>query len=441
MQKRFLTYLKREIGLQSDHSVLLAVSGGIDSMTLMHLFEQTDFTFAVAHCNFQLRQKDSDGDEKMIYDYCKSKNIPFYSKRFRTKEIARERNISTQMAARELRYTWFDTLLNEYAFDFLATAHHAEDNLETVLLNLVRGTGVRGLKGILPKKGSLIRPLLFAERSDIEACAKANGIVWREDSSNSKTDYKRNFIRHKITPLLLELNPSLHKTFQDTAGRMSMVHDFYESSFASFKEQRITVTNDGYSLNKVDFFNHSNRVFVNQWLEDIGFDYQLIKSALLDPEIISGSVFNGKDYSLLIDREKVFVCRTESQRLIETFIDENEEYIDLEGYRFRIEIISEFPEKRDLQNQKQAFLDKAKLTFPLLIRNWKEGDRFKPFGMSGKKLVSDYLIDHKIPLHEKKKQLVLLSGDEIVWLVNQRISNDFGINKTTESILKIELIV
>lgn len=436
MKKAFLTYLKNTIRIPEKSGVLLAVSGGVDSMTMLQLFENTTFNVVVAHCNFFLRGSDSDGDERMIAKYCEEKGIVFKNIKFKTLEEAKKRKISTQMVARELRYEWFDKLLKEEKLDFIATAHHAEDSFETALLNLTRGTGISGLKGILPKSGNMIRPILFAEKQAILTYANKNNIPWREDSSNTSDKYKRNFVRHQVLPLLQKLNPKMFQGFLQTGERVSLAFDFLRTSSEKFIKEKVHAKDKELSMALSDFFNPENRAMIDFWLDSLNFNYSTISSIFRSQEYISGTQFLSSSRQLLIDRDKVIILPFSDSHVVNLEIDEGLKELDLGMYRLRMEKNRIFPTDEDLKNPNRAFLNYTKLKFPLTLRNWRKGDSFNPFGMKGNKLVSDFLIDEKVPLHLKKKTLVLCSGDEVVWILGHRIADGYKVEKADQEIVK-----
>jgi tRNA(Ile)-lysidine synthase len=437
LEQTFLTYLKSTLAIPENAGILLTISGGVDSMCMLRLFERSNYKIMVAHVNFQLRAEDSVGDELMIQNYCNERKIGFESIKFDTLEYAKENKISTQMAARELRYPWFEALLKKHKLDYIATAHHAEDSIETAILNLVRGTGLSGLKGILPMQGNLIRPLLFAQKNEILEFAKLEKIVWREDSSNASDKYKRNFIRHQVIPLLKELNPKVTENFLTTSKRVSTALNFIEVQKKKLIKEYVNSLSGSFYINKLIFFQKENEILITAWLEDFGFNYVQITDILRSEKSLSGTRFFSDTYVLGIDREEVNVCLVNDSLPVEIFIEKDTIEIDDVFGHLRLKTIANFPSKELLTDTSIAFLDLNKIRFPLVLRNWKQGDRFIPFGMKGSKLVSDYLIDEKVPLLEKQKVLVLCSGEEIVWLMNYRVSSIAAINNESDNILVI----
>lgn len=408
-------------------------------MVLLELFSQLPYYFEVAHVNFSLRGKDSDADEALVRKECNKLNVVFHARQFDTRKEGEDAGISTQMIARQLRYHWFEELLKKQKLNFLATAHHADDHLETALLNLVRGTGLSGLKGILPVNGHIIRPLLFASKAEILAYAKGKKIKWREDSSNSELKYKRNFLRHEVVPKLKELNLSLLNTFDETAQKIAMDHDFIQNKYESFRKKVLIKEPFGYSVKKNLLSEKSNAALVFRLLADFDFDFRTIKKILSDGLARTGAVFESETHELISDREEFLIQIKRFSVDYAISIEENGLYETPAG-RLKVSLISEYPGVKELRNASKAFLDYSKLRFPLYLRKWHLGDRFNPYGMKGRKLVSDYLIDEKASLPEKRQQLVLLSGDNIVWLVGKRISDNVKVSPITNQILKLEIL-
>lgn len=437
LKKSFLTYLKNTLEIPENAGILLAISGGVDSMCMLKLFENTSYRLLVAHVNFQLRKEDSIGDELMIKNYCKEKSIPFQSNKFETLEYAQKYKISTQMAARDIRFGYFNQLLKAYNLDFIATAHHAEDSLETALLNLTRGTGLSGLKGILPKQNNLIRPLLFVQKAEILAFAEENQLKWREDSSNISIKYKRNFLRHKVIPLLKEQNPQITSNFLQTSKRVSESLDFIERQSNLFIDKNVREINEKWWIEKLVLFNSDNKVLVEFWLESFGFNYAAINSILLSEKSLSGTQFMSPTHLLNIDRDFIIVSILKEKVIVNELIKDDVKFFTGHFGRLTFETINEYPDKEDLMFKQYAFLDLSKLKFPLNLRNWEQGDKFVPFGMKESKKISDFLIDQKVPLPEKEKVLVLCSENEIVWVLDYRVSALAAIDKNSSNILKI----
>ncbi|AWV98554.1 tRNA lysidine(34) synthetase TilS [Arcticibacterium luteifluviistationis] len=438
MEIPFLTYLKTTIKISEFDGLLLAVSGGVDSMCMLRLFEGTKYKVVVAHCNFSLRGEHSDGDEELIKAYCSQRGIKFETIKFDTLGYAAEQKISMEMAARDLRYTWFEGLLKKHKLQWIATAHHAQDSLETALLNLTRGTGLSGLKGILPKTDRVIRPLLFAKKDDIKAFAEQEGIPWREDSSNASDKYNRNHVRHHVIPLLEKLNPKVVENFHHTSSRVTNALDYIKNELLVFKRDYLKTTEDSISIASDVFFDESKATLVEFWLEELGFNYDTTISVLASKESLSGSQFFSASHRLLIDRETVIVTLiSQKTEMLDIEIPNDSEDVECIFGNLKFKVFSDLPSKEELIKPTKAFLNVAKLNYPLKLRKWQKGDVFQPFGMKGKKKVSDFLIDEKVPVSEKEKVMVLCSDREIVWLLGYRISENFKIDKSTSQLLEV----
>lgn len=406
-------------------------------MVLLDLLQRGNFSIGAAHVNFNLRGNDSDGDEDFVKNYCEQRNIPFFTTGFETKVFAQHHGISTQMAARDLRYDWFEEVLSENGFDYLLTAHHANDNVETALLNLTRGTGIVGLTGISAKKELLIRPLLFATRSEIDAYATKRNIQWREDSSNASTDYARNMIRHEVIPKLKTFNPSLEHTFQRTTLRLKAAEFAWNTLVESIKNEVWVEERNTIKINAEVLKSHPHGLAVNEaLLKTYGFTWQQAEDAL---SAVSSASFITESHTLFIDRKYWFLAKNESLKSVGVVVNDISEEVVIKGMKFSFEIVESFPEKEELRNPDFAFLDYEKLQFPLTIRTWQQRDKFQPFGMKGSKLLSDYFIDLKLPLHEKKQQLLLADNQHIAWVIGKRISQRFTVDFEVGKILKVSV--
>lgn len=414
--------------------ILLAVSGGIDSMVLVDLFSKLDFKLGIAHCNFQLREEESNRDEEFVKTQSKKYTIKGHYKSFGTKNYSEEKKISIQQAARELRYNWFNELLEKEGYDYLLTAHHLDDSLETFLINFTRGTGIEGLTGIPEVNGNVIRPLLIFSRDEIENYAKENKIEWCEDSSNASDKYFRNKIRHHVIPILKELNPSLLESFENTikniSGTNTLVKDALNTNFKVIATQKNSETYfDVEKLIQLE----NNKSYLYEWLKPFGFSdwqsiYELIHSQ-------SGKQIFSENYRLLKDRNQLILSEIGINNNHESFSINEKENSIVKPINLSIcnqSYISE-PTKSCI------FVNKEKLKFPLKIRKWQEGDYFYPSGMQGKKKVSKYFKDEKFSLIDKENTWLLCSNNEVIWIINHRADQRFLANNNTQQILKIEL--
>jgi len=434
--EQFLNHINRHKLCSKSDTVLLAVSGGVDSMVMLHLFLEAGFRVSVAHCNFQLRGIESDGDENFVYHACQELKVPVVVERFDTETYAWENSLSTQMAARELRYAWFDFLLEENQYQFLATGHHFDDTIETVLLNWTRGSSLEGLAGIPVKNNRIIRPLLFATRAQVEKYATEKGIPWREDQSNLTDDYQRNFIRHQIVPKLKELNPSLEATLHDglekIQGDLEVIHfqtDEWKKQFLSIEGEKVTLSKRGF-----DAFQQSAHLL---WrcIRDYGFNFEQTREVIQGLHGQSGKQFLTPSHKLVIDREHIIITpHVDFWNPIT--IASGQALASLGSWEMDIEKQNDVSRTNDAL---EAKLDAAKITFPLVWRKWKAGDVFYPLGMEHRKKVSDFLIDKKVSLSDKDVVTVLESNGEIVWVVGYRIDNRFKITPNTTSTILFSL--
>lgn len=436
MKTTLQNHIQTNIPFLLQKKLLLAVSGGLDSMILLHLFKELNYDIAIAHCNFQLRGLESFEDQKFIQDYAAANNIPIYVTQFDTEAFAKDYKLSTQVAARDLRYNWFYELLEEENFDYVLTAHHADDNLETFLINFTRGTGLDGLTGIPIQNDKIVRPLLFLTRNEIENYAKANDIQWREDSSNASDKYVRNKIRHNLIPILKELNPNFMTSFLKTENYLQQSAAMAEDATIMIyqqvaKEQQEQIHFD---LNKLlQLPNYESYLY--QWLKEFGFTawddiYDLVNSQ-------SGKQVFSSEYRLLKDRDTLIVSTINKEVTQEEFpINENQTEVNV-PLNLSLCKVSDIL----LASNRTIFVDSDLLVYPLSIRKWKKGDIFVPFGMEGKsKKLSKLFKDEKMSLIEKEKTWLLCSNDQIVWVIGVRADNRFRTVNTTKNILKIELL-
>lgn len=437
MLPSFLTNLKYPLNIGDNDHVLLAVSGGVDSMVLLDLFRRSDQKIAVAHCNFQLRGYDSDLDQQLVEKYCQKNNIPFYCKKFDTLTVAESTKESIQMLARRLRFDWFNELIRKYEFHYLATAHHAEDSLETALINLTRGTGINGLKGITPKSGQKIRPLLSFTKEDILIYAKQNSITWREDSSNASTKYHRNKIRHQVLPVLEELNPAVYQTFLESSEQIASSWGFIERQLSHFLKNN--VYQNGYFFNKIALSNPDIFFLFQTALAQFTFSKDQISKFSNGNMPETGAKFMTNEWELSCSADGMYLLPIGEEKEFEMVINSSDQIIECPIGSISIVNQKVFPDKKDLIDSRNAYFDVSKLQFPLILRKWRKGDKFTPFGMKGQKLISDYLIDIKMPISLKSQQMVLCSNETIIWLVGERIAANFSVTENADKILYLRL--
>ncbi len=424
-----------------DDRILLAVSGGIDSMVMADLMVRLGYTTGVAHCNFSLRGDESDGDENFVRYRADKSNLPFYHTRFDTESYAEERGISIQMAARELRYEWFHRLLEEEGYDRLALAHNKNDLVETFLINITRGTGIRGLTGIKPRNGQMIRPLLFATRREIAEYAKYHHIRWREDSSNLTTKYTRNKIRHQIIPLFEEINPDFIRSLADTAGRLAGVEDIFSRYIEEARATFMIRTGIKKMIPILKLKESTAREAVlYELLKPLGFSGGTIREILSSLDSPPGKRFFSKTHRLIKDREYLIITPLNPDEA------EKRYYIEKDRSHITAPVILHIrsfarPEKYTVPVSRNiAAFDLDKITWPLILRRWKKGDYFMPLGMKGMKKLSDFFIDRKLSIDEKENVWLLTEGENIIWILGMRIDDRYKITGETKNILEIEWI-
>ena len=435
MLQKLQNHINLNLPFLKEKKLLLAVSGGIDSMVLVNLCHQLQLNFAVVHCNFQLRGNESDDDEMLVIQTCQDGYIPYFLNSFDTLEFAKENKLSIQLAARKLRYDWFYKLINENGFDYILTAHHLDDSLETFLINFTRGSGLDGLTGIPEQNDKIVRPLLIFSRNEIETFAKENNIAWREDSSNASDKYLRNKLRHDLLPILKELNPSLLSSFENTIKNLKQSQSLVDDA-SKMVYEKVASEQENQIVFDLDLLlkSQNHQAYLFSWLSDFGFTdwdsvYDLV-SAQSGKQVMSNSHVLLKNRNTLL----LFPRKENSEEVIYP-IDkgQNEVKVPLNLTFCNLSDIS-------VQSTNVIFVDAEKLQFPLTIRKWKEGDFFQPFGMNGKKKVSKFFKDEKFSMLEKSDIWLLCSNDKIVWIIGKRQDDRFKITETTTKILQINYI-
>ena len=439
MLRKLIRHIEKEELFKRSEKLLVAVSGGLDSVVLLHFLYKMEVNCVVAHCNFKLRDKDSDRDEIFVKDLAEKYNFPVYTIAFETAEYAKEKGISIEMAARDLRYDWFEKIRKESECSYILTAHHADDVIETVLINLTRGTGIHGLTGIKAKINRLVRPLLPFSRDELKAYAIDNQVEYREDYTNAQTDFVRNKIRHQIIPVLREINPSIQKTMYENVARFSDVDLIYNneiinkrSNLIDQEEDRLLISLD--ELKKLPAQN--SHLF--ELLKPYGFHSRDVANIIESLDSISGKIFFSDDFQILRDREYLVLSKKREKESGVFELQENDQ-VDVFDKRFNCQIYERPSDFKFSTNPQIACFDADKLSFPLKLRKWQEGDVFRPIGMKGRKKVSDYFIDNKFSLTDKENAWLLVSGDDIVWLVGHRMDDRFKITKKTSNIYRIEI--
>jgi tRNA(Ile)-lysidine synthase len=447
MKSELKAHIKEHLPFLKDKKLLVAVSGGIDSVVLTHLLYKLDFEISLAHCNFSLRGKESNKDEEFVVELGEKLQIPTYTIKFDTESEATKKGISTQMAARALRYNWFSEILTKHKLDYIVTAHQKDDVIETVLINLTRGTGLDGLTGIPEINGNIVRPMLHFTRNEILIYATHKKLVWREDSSNSSIKYIRNKIRHKVVPFLKEINPNLLDTFTNTLENFKNSQEIVKDRIQNVREKTMTVINNDFHFNILELKKLNNpKIYLYELLKEFGFTEWDDVTELLDAQ--SGKQVFSKTHRLLKDRDSLIVSEilnsndtiaieiTNNTMAIDNPIALTFEKIDIpfDTKNHQNKVFSEL-----FSNEKDTIsIDYDKLTFPLIIRKWQKGDYFFPIGLQGKKKLSKFFKDEKVSLIAKENTWLLCSENDIVWVIGKRLDDRFKVTKTTSCILKIK---
>ncbi len=437
--ENFIQYINKQQLFQKKDSLLLAVSGGADSTVLCELCSKAGFTFAVAHCNFQLRFEESSADESFVKALSEKYKVPFFVEKFNTKQYAETNKLSIQEAARKLRYDYFEKIAKEQHYKCILTAHHADDNVETVMMNFFKGTGIKGLRGILPKQKNIIRPLLFASRIDIEQFAQENNINFITDSSNKKNDYTRNFLRNEIIPSLQKIYPELPKNIIANINRFADIEYLYNEKIAEIKKSLITIKGNEVHIPALKLLKSKPLYsIVYEIIKTYGFSAAQVNEVEKLLTAASGKYISSSTHSILKNRKWLIIFEKAKQAKVEhILIEEKNEKIEFDG---KLLLISKenIPSKFT-NNLLEVLINADKIAFPLLLRKWKQGDYFYPLGMDKKKKLSRFFIDQKLSLNEKENIWVLESDKKIIWVLGLRIDNRFKITDGTTCILKLQL--
>ena len=438
--ERFQEYVTRNSLFTHEDKILLTVSGGVDSMVLMSLCVNSGYNVGIAHCNFCLRGKESDEDEILVQETARRYGIECFNRHFDTTGEMARTGESMEMAARRLRYEWFHQLCEEQGYTVIAIAHHIDDSIETFFINMLRGTGLRGLTGISNQVGRIVRPLMFATRKEIMEYAQRKHIAYRVDSSNLTTKYLRNKIRLGLIPRIREINPRFPFIMHQNIARLTAAQHFIDGAIDNIYKNIVEEKAGIYTLH-IDGIEHiSSREFVIYEILSSRFGFKgdtvdgLCKTLANET---SGKRFYSRNYVAYLDRGNIMVAPIEDEDDCEVIVERG----DMRSYCGNSVL---YYEHTDIDNVNEyhlpsdvALLDEEKLQYPLRLRRWREGDSFIPFGMAGRKKVGDYLTDQKVPVVERKRQFVLVSGEDIVWVVGRRTDERYRVGNNTENILKI----
>jgi len=458
MLQAFQQYINRCNLIAEGDRLILALSGGIDSMVLADLLLKSKVEFVVAHCNFHLRGEESDGDEEFVREYAERNGIQCFVKHFDTGQYAAEQGISIEMAARDLRYAWFEDLRQQLGYDKIAVAHHADDQAETFFINLLRGAGLRGLKGMRPQNGAIIRPLLWASREQIHQYAVENNITWREDHTNAEIVYLRNKIRNQLLPVFDELHTEarqgLYKSVEHLASENELYRELLNEKLSQIVEEQDAVSviarrnDEAIQINKsfhvsLDCFAAlamtQREQLLFEWLRQYGFNTDQCHFIFEAMETGIGNKYYSPTHQLVIGRNELVLSEIQPVAEEEIQIEIGEEEI-FSPVHLRF---SQFERTADFvidKSQDVAQLDLDKIQFPLTLRHWRHGDRFHPLGMKGSKLLSDFFVDQKFTEWQKQNAWLLTNAeDDILWVVGFRIDNRFKVTSETKSVLRCEM--
>jgi tRNA(Ile)-lysidine synthase len=436
----FVNHIRVHQLFHPTQKVLLGVSGGVDSMVMAELFKRSGFNFAIAHCNFSLRGSESDDDEEHVKKYSMENEILFFSRRFNVTEYSQQNRISIQMAARELRIQWFEALLKEHNFDFYATAHHQDDQIETFFINLLRGTGISGIRGMPHKQGNLIHPMLFLGRKEINDFAKKNRLQYREDSSNQKTDYLRNKIRHKILPAFEAAGLDFKYRMVNNMQHFRSVEALYRIQINNLIQKVLRDEGDMKFVNIEALNQIPEKITVLfEIIRPYGFGYsdafEISNHFYAQP----GKKFLSSTHRIIKDRDYLIIEPQLEDRLKHFYLIFEED----QGIDFPVTLSFQYFDSSDgyslPDNPIHAILDAALLKFPLVLRKWNKGDFFYPLGMVNRKLLSDFFIDQKLSIAHKEKVWILTSGNDVVWVVGYRIDDRFKVTAETSRIIEFRL--
>ncbi|MEZ4797677.1 MAG: tRNA lysidine(34) synthetase TilS [Flavobacteriaceae bacterium] len=435
MLKQFEQHINKNFPFLKKGKLLIAISGGVDSVVLAYLCKEINLNVALAHCNFNLRDKESDADEDFVLELAKNWNLEVFIENFNTKQFAQDKKMSTQVAARTLRYFWFDEIASQLGYQYILTAHHADDNFETFLINLSRGTGLDGLLGIPDVNENIVRPLLPFKREDIEKFAKQKKLKWREDSSNSSTKYLRNKLRHDVIPILKGINPKLLQNFKKTQEYLNDIKDIVDDRIDEVAKKVVSKTShNGIALHIEELQKLTNtQAYLYELLHGFGFTQWNDILDLLSAQ--SGKQIFSNTHRLLKDRDYLILSEIKEQQDKSIKITDYQSLVLVPFGKLSIKEV----DKTTKTSKHIIYLDKSLLKFPLTLRQWKEGDFFFPLGMKGKKKLSKYFKDEKLSLLEKENIWLLCSDNDIVWILNQRADSRFEVTEKTKSILKIEI--
>ncbi|MDQ6755509.1 MAG: tRNA lysidine(34) synthetase TilS [Bacteroidota bacterium] len=449
--QKFTEFIKKENLFQPKDKLLLAVSGGVDSIVLCELCKQAGFDFVIAHCNFTLRGEESERDEKFVSDLAKKYNVEIFVKKFETEKYAEEHKIGIQAAARELRYEWFKEIVNGQSsmvnnaahnsqfITHIATAHHANDNIETLLMNFFKGTGIKGLQGILPKQANIIRPLIFAKKEDLIKFAEENNLSFVEDSSNASDKYTRNYFRNQLIPSIQKVFPQAEENLLNNIERFKEIETLYSQSIDLHKKKLLEQKGNEVHVPVLKLLKSKPiSTIVYEIIKDFNFTSAQTEEVIKLLQSISGKYIQSSSHRILKNRNWLIITPNDTVAAENILIEEKDKSIEFANGKLKFEKFKSV-DCRLSTFDSIAQLDANEIIFPLLLRKYKRGDYFYPLGLKKKKKLSRFFIDQKLSLAEKENIWVLEMNKKIIWIVGKRIDDRFKITPKTKNILKISL--
>jgi tRNA(Ile)-lysidine synthase len=437
--QEYINYIKKNNLFQQKDKLLIAVSGGIDSVVLCELCKQASFDFAIAHCNFQLRGEDSNRDEKFVQQLAVKYGVPFYIKHFDTNTISKQEKKSIEETARDLRYTWFEELRIAHHLNYILTAHHADDNIETVAMQFFRGTGIKGLRGILPKQNHIIRPLLFAKRAQLETFLANNNLTHITDHTNFENDYTRNHFRNNILPLIEKSYPGAKENILKNIARFAGVAELYGQSIAQQKKRLLEHKGNEIHIPVLKLLKTTPlETIVYEIIKDYGFTAHQTTDVINLLQSETGKYIQSSTHKIIKNRNWIIISPNQSAEAQHILIEENDTSIKFADKVIELQKLKN--ENYKIQNNTSiAQISLDAIQFPLLLRKWKQGDYFYPLGMQKKKKLSRFFIDQKLSLSDKQNTWIIEMDKKIVWIVGQRIDDRFKITPSTQKVLLITI--
>jgi tRNA(Ile)-lysidine synthase len=438
--QHFKYYISNNNLFSPKDKLLLAVSGGVDSIVLCELCKQAGYVFIIAHCNFQLRGEESERDEKFVKELAAKYKVDFFSKTFDTKAVATQQKKSIEETARYLRYEWFEELRTQKKCDRIVTAHHADDNIETIAMKFFRGTGLKGLTGIKSKNGNIVRPLLFARKNELEDFGLLQELKFVQDHTNFENDHTRNFFRNKLIPLFRSAYPGVELNLLNNIERFTEIEKLYRLSVGDIKKKLVKLKGKEWHIPIKQLMGYNNRALIYEVIVDFGFTEKQIDEVIKLSESESGKYIDSptSNYRLIRHRQWFIISSVNSAESATIIIEEKDKQTIFEEGTLQLEKPQTSNLKRQTSNN-IAQLDAKEISFPLLLRKWKTGDYFYPLGMKKKKKLSRFFIDQKLSKTEKEKAWVIEMNKKIIWVVGHRIDDRFKISDNTNSVLQISI--